>query len=208
MPKTIRNVYEQAISFEKLLMAHKKARRGKREKKDIKQMMLFRRGYLMNIFEILREEHDNISKFVDKFEAMAIDLMEKNEISIEEYTKAIEFIRVYADKTHHQKEEELLFKAMLETKDEMANNLVNHGMIVEHNLARLYVWELENALKAYQKEPTVKLKLAIVTNTMSYVYLLRRHIDKENRVAYPYGERLLSKEVIEKLNEQAQNYMK
>ena len=108
----------------------------------------------------------------------------------------------------HQKEEELLFKAMLETKDEMANNLVNHGMIVEHNLARLYVWELENALKAYQKDPTVKLKLAIVTNTMSYVYLLRRHIDKENRVAYPYGERLLSKEVIEKLNEQAQNYMK
>mgnify|MGYP000874853150 FL=1 len=48
----------------------------------------------MNIFEILREEHDNISKFVDKFEIMAIDLMEKNEISIEEYTKAIEFIRV------------------------------------------------------------------------------------------------------------------
>ena len=82
------------------------------------------------------------------------------------------------------------------------------NMIVEHNLARLYVWELENALKAYQKEPTVKLKLAIVTNTMSYVYLLRRHIDKENRVAYPYGERLLSKEVIEKLNEQAKNYMK
>ena len=172
----------------------------------------------MNIFEILREEHDNISKFVDKFEIMAIDLMEKNEISIEEYTKAIEFIRVYADKTHHQKEEELLFKAMLETKDEMANKIVIEKEIldcenpirgiVEHNLARLYVWELENALKAYQKEPTVKLKLAIVTNTMSYVYLLRRHIDKENRVAYPYGERLLSKEVIEKLNEQAQNYMK
>ena len=125
----------------------------------------------MNIFEILREEHDNISKFVDKFEIMAIDLMEKNEISIEEYTKAIEFIRVYADKTHHQKEEELLFKAMLETKDEMANNLVNHGMIVEHNLARLYVWELENALKAYQKEPTVKLKLAIVTCLM-FIYFV------------------------------------
>ncbi|CBL06210.1 hypothetical protein MHY_13130 [Megamonas hypermegale ART12/1] len=31
----------------------------------------------MNIFEILREEHDNISKFVDEFETMAIDLMEK-----------------------------------------------------------------------------------------------------------------------------------
>jgi len=35
MPKTIRNVYDKAVSFEKILMAHKKARRGKREKKDV-----------------------------------------------------------------------------------------------------------------------------------------------------------------------------
>lgn len=35
MPKTIRNVYEQAVSFEKLLIAHKKARKGKREKKEV-----------------------------------------------------------------------------------------------------------------------------------------------------------------------------
>ena len=33
-----------------------------------------------------------------------------------------------------------------EKQTKWANNLVNHGMIVEHNLARLYVWELENAL--------------------------------------------------------------
>lgn len=35
MPKTIKNVYEQAVSFEKLLLAHKKARKGKREKKEV-----------------------------------------------------------------------------------------------------------------------------------------------------------------------------
>ena len=34
MPKTIRNVYDKAISFDKILMAHKKARKGKREKKE------------------------------------------------------------------------------------------------------------------------------------------------------------------------------
>lgn len=32
---TIRNVYDNAVSFEKLLKSHKKARRGKREKKEI-----------------------------------------------------------------------------------------------------------------------------------------------------------------------------
>lgn len=33
MPKTIRNVYDKEVSFEKLLETHKKARRGKREKR-------------------------------------------------------------------------------------------------------------------------------------------------------------------------------
>lgn len=32
MPKTVRNVYENAVSFKNLLLAHKKARCGKREK--------------------------------------------------------------------------------------------------------------------------------------------------------------------------------
>ena len=35
MPITIRNVYDNAVSFEKLLKSHKKARWGKREKKEI-----------------------------------------------------------------------------------------------------------------------------------------------------------------------------
>ena len=35
MPKTIKDVYENATTFEKLLEAHKKARRGKREKKEV-----------------------------------------------------------------------------------------------------------------------------------------------------------------------------
>lgn len=34
MPKAVRNIYDNAISFEKLLKSHKKARRGKREKKE------------------------------------------------------------------------------------------------------------------------------------------------------------------------------
>ena len=89
----------------------------------------------------------------------------------EAYEEAIDFIKTYADKCHHQKEEQVLFKAILENLGEMANNLINHGMIVEHNLARLYVWELEEALKAYKQAPTTVLKLKILTTTMSYVYL-------------------------------------
>lgn len=160
----------------------------------------------MYIFEILRKEHENIRAFTDKLETMAIKFMEKNEISFTDYTEAIKFIRTYADKRHHQKEEKILFKVMLENLGEMANNLINHGMIVEHNLARLYVWELEFALKDYKQKPTTALKLKIITNTMSYVYLLRRHIDKENNAVYPYASKNLSKDLIEQLNQSAKQY--
>lgn len=160
----------------------------------------------MNIFEILRKEHENIRLFTDKLEQMAVNLMEKNDISFEDYAKSVEFIKTYADKRHHQKEEQVLFKAMLENLGEMADNLINHAMIVEHNLARLYVWELEDALNAYKQQATVELKLKIVTNTMSYVYLLRRHINKENNAVYPYAERNLPHDLIEKLNSEACRY--
>ena len=81
----------------------------------------------MYIFEVLYKEHENIHAFTDKLEQMAIDFMEKNEISFEAYEEAIDFIKTYADKCHHQKEEQVLFKAMLENLGEMANNLINHG---------------------------------------------------------------------------------
>ena len=49
MPKTIRNVYENAVSFEKLLEAHKKARRGKREKKKVILFELKMEEELLNL---------------------------------------------------------------------------------------------------------------------------------------------------------------
>ena len=55
MPRTIRNVYEQAISFEKLLMAHKKARRRKREKKEIILFELNLESEILKIEKDLRE---------------------------------------------------------------------------------------------------------------------------------------------------------
>ncbi len=55
MPKTIRNVYEQAISFEKLVMAHKKARRGKREKKEVILFELNLESEILKIEKDLRE---------------------------------------------------------------------------------------------------------------------------------------------------------
>ncbi len=54
MPKTIRNVYDKAISFDKILMAHKKARKGKREKKEVIKFEMNLEGEILRLEEELR----------------------------------------------------------------------------------------------------------------------------------------------------------
>ncbi len=54
MPKTIRNKYDEAVTFNKLLEAHKKARKGKREKKKVTQFELILEDELLNSEKELR----------------------------------------------------------------------------------------------------------------------------------------------------------
>jgi len=49
MPKTMKNVYENALSFHNLLLAHKRARRGKREKRKVIQLELILEQELLQL---------------------------------------------------------------------------------------------------------------------------------------------------------------
>lgn len=66
MPKTIKNVYDNALSFEKLLKAHKKARCGKREKKKVILFELILEQQLLILEKQLKNgtyKHGEYTKF-------------------------------------------------------------------------------------------------------------------------------------------------
>ena len=162
---------------------------------------------MQGIIEVLREEHDEILKFIEALRQKCLNFMEYNEVNLQDFKDAVQFIRTYADLRHHQKEEQILFKAMTDNLGTIAVNLIQHGMLVEHDLARLHVMELDNAIKAYELEPTKENKLDIISNAMGYYYLLKRHVEKENGVVYPYAEKNLSKELMDELDKEAVRYM-
>ena len=54
MPKTIRNKYDDAVSFNKLLEAHKKARKGKREKNNVIEFELKLESELLELEKQLK----------------------------------------------------------------------------------------------------------------------------------------------------------
>ncbi len=143
----------------------------------------------MKIIENLLNEHQNILDFLDDFQNEIINFMENNIFNITSFKEKITFIKEYADKRHHQREEKILFAYMEQYLGEAAKKIIRNGMLIEHDLARYYVLELDKAINAYHSNQQKDLKLKIIGYSFSYIELLRRHIDKENNVVYPFAKR-------------------
>ncbi|WP_300410629.1 hemerythrin domain-containing protein [Lagierella sp.] len=157
----------------------------------------------MKSIEVLVLEHEEISRLLERLEEECVKILEGSEIDYEFFENSIEFIRDFADRVHHMKEEDILFKHMSETLGVPAQKLINSGMLVEHQMGRHYITELEKHLETFRTQGDITDKLQIISYTMSYVNLLRMHIEKENTVVYPFGEKNLPKEVIEKVEEES-----
>lgn len=147
---------------------------------------------------LMIEEHKNIKRMLQVVRKACLDIMNGKEIDYSDFDKIIDFIKNYADKHHHEKEEVILFDKMVNEIGGPAEKLVKFGMLVEHNLGRLYIKDLEEAL-VRAKEGVEEGKLDVIANAVSYTQLLFRHIDKEDNVAYPFAKRELSLETMNRI---------
>ena len=78
-------------------------------------------------------------------------------------------------------------------------------MLVEHDLGRLYVTNLNEALEAL-KNGNAEAKLDVIANAVSYTNLLERHIHKEDNVIYKFAQRELKKETVDIINEECVSF--
>ena len=88
-----------------------------------------------------------------------------------------------------------------------AEKLVNNGMLVEHDLGRFHVKELEDALEKV-KSGSEEAKLDVIANAVGYANLLSRHIDKEDAVVYTFAKRALSKDTLDSIDSDCENFEK
>ena len=79
-------------------------------------------------------------------------------------------------------------------------------MLVEHDLGRLHMNELLEAIDRYEKDPSTLNKLDIITNASGYATLLNRHIGKEDEVVYTFAQRALSDEDKERVNAETKEF--
>ena len=159
----------------------------------------------MNGIDLLIQEHKNVSRMLLVIRKVCFKFMETNEIDYEDFDKIISFIRNFADGHHHHKEEIFLFNKMVEHLGQAGKNAITHGMLVEHDLGRLYIKNLIEALENY-KNDNKEAKLDIIANAISYATLLENHIHKEDNIIFNFAKRGLSKELLELVDKECMEY--
>ena len=149
--------------------------------------------------EQLKEEHQGILLMLKILDKICARLESKGKVDSNHLERIVEFFRVFADKCHHGKEEDLLFPEM-----EKAGVPKERGpigvMLAEHQQGRGFIRGMAEALDRQKKEDPKALP-AFAENARNYIALLTQHIKKEDNVLFPMGEKVLSREVQKELVE-------
>lgn len=153
----------------------------------------------MNAIDIMMEEHKNILRMLEVVRKVCIKVVNNEQVDYSNFYKIIDFVRNYADKHHHSKEEIVLFEK-LKAGDNRIGKVSVEGMLVEHDLGRLFMMNLEEALKKYETGDKDS-RVDIIANAIGYSDLLKRHIFKEDNALYKYANNNLSKEDLDEIDE-------
>ena len=160
----------------------------------------------MYSIDLMMEEHAHILKLLAVMRKACGSILEGQAVNDNDFRKMIAFARNYADKHHHGKEEKILFKEMTQRLGPVGINLVQHGMLVEHDLGRLHISELEKMLSQYKETPKTEYKLNILAEAIGYANLLQRHIEKENQVVYTYAKKNLPGDILQWVDAQVSRF--
>jgi len=150
---------------------------------------------------LMMEEHRNIKRMLTVMRKACLTVLNGREIDFVDFENMIDFVRNYADRHHHGKEEKLLFNRMIDEIGGAAEKLVRNGMLVEHDLGRLHIMNLIEALNKL-KEGDEEAKLDVIAEAVSYTHLLTRHIDKEDNAAYPFAQRGLCEATLDAIGQE------
>ncbi|HAZ09906.1 MAG: hypothetical protein A2047_02630 [Omnitrophica bacterium GWA2_41_15] len=127
----------------------------------------------------LVDEHALIKKWLVLIPAVINDLNIETEDGRKLIYDGVYFIRSYADKFHHAKEEDILFKYFDENLD------IIKSMHEDHETGRGHVKAIIEALERKDKK-------ALIEHLNGYKELLMGHIKKEDDILYPWMDRGLS----------------
>jgi len=151
--------------------------------------------------DILEEEHRLIQQAVAGMTALADALEAGQVVDGQTLQDIVDFMRTYADKLHHGKEEDILFPLLL-ARGVPAQGCPVGALKYEHQEGRARVGALAQAAAAYAQDSTASG--AVITALRALIDLYPNHIWKEDYLLFPMTNKVLGPEDQDALYEQFQ----
>lgn len=143
----------------------------------------------MTSLQILMDEHRVIERAITALTAYARAVANGADAPRQDLAGLVGFLRDYADAHHHGKEEDILFRAMVDHGMPMDGGPLA-VMLAEHAEGRRLTRALaELAADDAAWDPEQRRRL--LRAATGYARLLRDHIQKEDRVLYPMAKQML-----------------
>jgi hemerythrin-like domain-containing protein len=139
----------------------------------------------------LMTEHRLIEKMLKIIGRELANIRKNNAVDPVFIDTIVDFIRTYADRTHHGKEEDILFRQLEGKNLDAANKKIMRELVDEHITARNIVKELVDAKASYARGDTGSISI-IIDKLELLIRFYPVHIAKEDRVFFPDTEKYFS----------------
>lgn len=141
----------------------------------------------------LLNEHEAIHAALQILSRMSASAGDELRVDAQDMGDFIGFLREFADKCHHGKEEGFLFPALMQAGVPEQGGPIG-VLLAEHAQGRQLIARMADGLSGGNV-------MQLVAAAQQYILLLRAHIQKENQVLFPLAERVLTPAQLAALNE-------
>jgi hemerythrin-like domain-containing protein len=145
------------------------------------------------------DEHRLIEQVLDCLEQMADRCRSAGELDPQLARDAVWFLRTYADRCHHGKEEAELFPLM-EQRGLSPDSGPTAVMRAEHVEGRRLVGQIDEAIEGAAKGEEQAAR-SFAESSLEFVGLLQAHIHKEDHILFPAADRMLTEQDREALGQ-------
>lgn len=140
--------------------------------------------------DVLKAEHETILRVLGVLQRLMQRYESGDGFEAEDLGRCVQFFKLFADKCHHAKEEDILFPA-LEKKGIPREGGPIGVMIQEHEIARGLTREMAKCLDP-EKASDEATHARFAETAKQYMELLSNHIQKENDCLFPMGDQVLT----------------
>ena len=142
-------------------------------------------------------EHRLIERMLRSFESEISKINEQKKVNPLFIDTAVDFIRIYADRLHHGKEEDILFRDLMKKKLSPEHARIIDELMEDHRYARKTTGMLVDAKERYLKGENTVEEVITLMKELARFYPV--HIEKEDKHFFFPCQEYFSKEELDKM---------